>query len=108
MFTKTIAVVGAALLLGVFAVTTDAFAQSPRPGGGYTYKVSPSGNLVVRGAPNSGHQATVTGSGARVNPSTGPKLNSFNANPTPATHQNNGSNFAVGGPYIGLKYRGNQ
>ena len=96
MFTKPIAV-GAALMLGVFAVTTDAFAQ----GVGGSYRVSPSGNLVLRGAPNSGHQATVTTGGARVNPSTGPKLNYFNANPTPST------NFAVGGPYIGLKYRGN-
>jgi len=93
MFTKAIAVVGASLMLGVFAITTDAFAQGV--GSSYTYRVSPSGNLVVRGAPTTG--------GARVNPSTSATPRYFNANPTPSTNPNNGSNFGASGPYVGLK-----
>ena len=96
MFTKAFAVVGATLMLGAFAVTNDAYAQGPRLGSSYGYRMSPSGHLVVRGTtPNSGIRPPKP-----VNPVTG--QNHFNAKPTRST------DFSASGPYMGLIYRGNQ
>lgn len=90
MFARAVAVAGA-LMLGVFAVTTDVSAQGV--GSHYRYAVAPSGNLAVGGAPTTG--------GARANPATGPQY--FNASPPPSSTLKNGSSLGLGGPYTGTR-----
>jgi hypothetical protein len=88
MFRKEVVAVGAALVLGSFLVATDASAAGPR---GVAGPQSPAVRPIVRPA-----VSPVINAGAQKSAASRLSLPSGN------------SNFGMSGPYVGLKYIGNQ
>jgi len=85
-----VAIAGAGLVLGSFLVVTDASAAGRGGHGG--------GHHAVNHAARAGGQKST---GSRY---TAPNRNNGNFGST----GNNGGNFGLSGPYVGLKFIGNQ